>query len=107
MDSLLIHVEGHCHIGCQGMELWNVDNPADPVLLCRTKVDYGTNNTAHNEMGYILGNRPCVYGNAEDGFETPPVIKTTTQLMSIKYQNNTHPRYGDMALWEIRASYMS
>ena len=38
-------------------------------------------------------------------FEEPPVIKTTTKLMSIKFQNNTHPRYGDMALRELRAAY--
>jgi len=24
--------------------------------------------------------------------------------MSVKIQNNTHPRYGDMGLWEIKAA---
>ena len=43
--------------------------------------------------------------NPADGFPEPPVIKATTKLMSIKYQNNTHARYGDMALWELRAAY--
>ena len=62
VDTLLIHVEGHCHIGCLGMELWNMDDDAHPKLLCRTKIDYGTNNTAQNEMGYILGNQPCIFG---------------------------------------------
>jgi hypothetical protein len=102
VDTLLIHVEGHCHIGCLGMELWNMDDAAHPKLLCKTKIDYGTNDDAQNEMGYILGNQPCIFG---PGFEEPPVIKTTTKLMSIKFQNNTHPRYGDMALWELRAAY--
>ena len=106
-DSLIVHLEGHCHIGCQRMELWNVDNPEKPLLLCRTAVDYGAGDTAHNEMGYILGNRPCIYGNKEDGFEEPPRIKADTKLMSIKVQNNTVARYGDMALWEIRMSYAS
>jgi len=104
--SELIHVEGHCHIGCQKMELWNMDDPAAPVLLCRTKVDYGKGDLAQDEMGYILGNQPCVFGNVSDGFQAPPVIMPDTKLMSIKFQNNTHPRYGDMALWEMRASYM-
>ena len=105
VDSELIHVEGHCHIGCLGMELYNMDDPAAPKLLCRTKIDYGTGDEPQNEMGYILGNQPCLFGNPADGFPEPPVIKTTTKLMSIKYQNNTHARYGDMALWELRAAY--
>jgi hypothetical protein len=24
---------GHCHIGCLGMEMWNVDDPRNPVLV--------------------------------------------------------------------------
>eukprot|EP01052_Picozoa_sp_SAG31_P014249 SAG31_NODE_877_length_11303_cov_18.744556_9_plen_890_part_00 len=102
VDTLLIHVEGHCHIGCLGMELYNVDDPLHPQLLCQTKIDYGQSDKPQDEMGYILGNQPCIFGV---GFQEPPVIKTTTKLMSIKYQNNTHPRYGDMALWELRAAY--
>eukprot|EP00662_Eupelagonemidae_sp_cell21_P031989 gene31989-16826_t len=82
-DKVLIHVEGHCHIGCQKMELWIVDDPANPKLLCRTKVNYGTGDEAHNEMGYILGNEP-----------------------SLKFQNNTVSRYGDMGLWEIRGALL-
>ena len=47
VDSELIHVEGHCHIGCLGMELYNMDDPAAPKLLCKTKVDYGTGDEPH------------------------------------------------------------
>jgi hypothetical protein len=53
-------------------------------------------------MGYILGNQPCIFG---PGFPDPPAIKTSTKLMSIKHTNNTHPRYGDMGVWEINAAY--
>jgi hypothetical protein len=37
VETLLMHMEGHCHIGCLGMELWNMDDPVHPVLLCGTK----------------------------------------------------------------------
>lgn len=59
--ATLIHMEGHCHIGCQRMEMWIVDDEENPKLLCRTKVIYGTNDTVMNEEGYILGNLPCKY----------------------------------------------
>lgn len=101
----LIHVEGHCHIGCLGMELWIMDDPEHPQLLCKTNVVYGLGDEAHNEMGYILGNEPCIFGRPEDGFEAPILLHADTKLMSIKYQNNTVARYGDMALWEIGAAY--
>ena len=34
----MITMEGHCHIGCIRMEMWIMDDPANPKLLCRTKV---------------------------------------------------------------------
>lgn len=83
------------------MELWIVDDPANPKLLCRTRVTYGTSDAVHDEDGYILGNLPCIFGSQQDGFEPPVVLQADTKLMSIKYQNNTVPRYGDMALWEV------
>lgn len=92
----MIHVEGHCHIGCLGMELWIMDDPSNPKLLCKTEVKYGTSDRTHDEMGYILGNLPCIFGNPEDGYEAPIVLKGDTKLQSRKFQNNTVARYGDM-----------
>ena len=79
-----------------------MDDPQNPKLVCRTNVTYGTGDSWMNEEGYIGGNQPCIFGNPSDGFEAPIPLKPTTKLMSIKYQNNTHVRYGDMALWELR-----
>lgn len=104
--TTFIHVEGHCHVGCLKMELWIMDDPANPRLLCGTNVVYGTGEEAHNEMGYILSNEPCIFGLEEDGFEPPVVLHASTKLMSLKYQNNTVARYGDMALWEVEAAYL-
>jgi len=59
----LIHVEGHCHIGCYGMQLWNMTDAKNPYIFCQTWNDYGTGDEIHNEMGYLLGNRPCIFGN--------------------------------------------
>ena len=80
-----------------------MDDPTNPKLLCGTKVDYGLGDEPQNEMGYILGNQPCIFGS-ESGFPDPPVIISTTKLMSVKRTNNTHPRYGDMGVWEMSES---
>jgi hypothetical protein len=74
------------------MELWIMDDPAAPKLLCRTHSMYGTGDGYMNEMGYILGNLPCLFGNPSDGFEAPVSLPPSTKLMSIKYSNNTHIR---------------
>lgn len=102
--TTLIHMEGHCHIGCYRMEMWIMDDPANPRLLCRTNVTYGSGDGWMDEMGYIGGNEPCIFGNPADGFEAPVVLNSTTKLMSIKVANNTNAHYGDMGLWEILAS---
>jgi hypothetical protein len=63
------------------MEMWNVDDPAKPFLICETKVDYGENNDAHNEMGYVLGTQPCIFGPgaflyiAHIQIHTPPTVQ--------------------------------
>lgn len=81
-----------------------MDDPANPRLLCRTNVTYGSGDEWMDEMGYIGGNEPCIFGNPKDGFEAPVVLNSTTKLMSIKVANNTNAHYGDMGLWEILAS---
>ena len=81
--------------------MWIMDDPAHPKLLCGTKVNYGTSDGWMDEMGYIGGNQPCIFGNATDGFEAPVKLLPSTKLMSIQVQNNTYARYGDMALWEL------
>ena len=58
----------------------------------------------HDEMGYLLGSRPCIYGWTKDGFVPPPVVRATDKLMSLKMSNNTHARFGDMGLWEIKGA---
>lgn len=78
-----------------------MDDPANPKLLCRTNVTYGSGDGWMDEMGYIGGNEPCIFGRPEDGFQAPIVLKNTTKLMSIKVANNTNAHYGDMGLWEI------
>lgn len=97
----MINMVGHCHVGCIKMEMWNVDDPANHKLICRTQVTYGKGDGWMDEMGYIQGAEPCIFGRESDGFEAPPVLKPDTKLMSLKFSNNTNGHYGDMALWEI------
>ena len=101
----MIHMLGHCHIGSIGMQLWNM-SMSPPKVVCQTWNDYGRSDKTHDEMGYLLGSRPCIFGDPADGFLPPLVVRPTDKLMSLKMSNNTHARYGDMALWEIKAAFV-
>ena len=105
-DLKWIHMLGHCHIGCQGMQLWNMTDPKKPYMFCNTSNDYGASDAVLDEQGWILGERPCIYGDPKDGFVEPPIVRSTDKIMSVKIQNNTNARYGDMGLWEIRGVYV-
>ena len=98
-----ITMEGHCHIGCIGMEMWIVDDPANPVLLCNASVGYGSGDGWMDEMGYIAGANTCIFGNDPE-FSKPISLHPLTKLRSIKISNNTNPYTGDMGLWEINAA---
>jgi hypothetical protein len=102
----LIHLLGHCHIGSYGMQLWNMSAEGGPKVICQTWNDFGKSDKIHDEMGYLLGSRPCIFGDPKDGFQAPPVVRPNDKLMSLKMSNNTHARYGDMALWEIKAAFV-
>jgi len=98
----LMTMEGHCHIGCVGMELWIVDDEANPELLCNATNTYGTGDGWMNEMGYVAGSNTCIFGQKGNGLvEDLRVLHPTTKLRSIKISNSTNRYTGDMALWEI------
>ena len=103
----MIIMEGHCHIGCLKMEMWIMDDPANPKLLCKTKVDYGKSDGGMDETGYIGGAETCIFGDPSQGYAAPIVLKPDTKIMSIQVQNSTNARYGDMALWELNAAYVT
>lgn len=96
-----ITMEGHCHIGCIAMEMWIMDDPAKPRLLCNATVKYGQGDGWMDEMGYISGAQTCIFG---PGFEDVVNLHPQTKLMSVKISNNTNSYTGDMALWEINAA---
>jgi hypothetical protein len=98
-----VTMEGHCHIGCIGMEMWIMDDPHNPKLLCNATVGYGKGDGWMDEMGYIAGANTCLYGK-QDGLPNPVPLHPTTKLMSVKISNNTNPYTGDMGLWEINAA---
>ena len=103
-ETQLIHIEGHCHIGCLSMQLWNM-SATPPQLVCQTYNTYGRSNEVHDEMGWVKGSLTCVFGDPADGYTAPPVVRPTDKFMSIKTSNSTHARYGDMGLWEIKAAF--
>jgi len=98
-----ITMEGHCHIGCLGMEMWIVDDPEKPILLCNATVGYGKADGWMDEMGYIAGANTCLFGN-DDLHRKPIVLHPSTKLRSVKISNNTNSYTGDMGLWEINAA---
>ena len=104
-EIAMIHIEGHCHIGCLSMQLWNM-SATPPKLVCQTWNTYGRSNEVHDEEGFVRGSLTCVYGDPADGYEAPPIVRPTDQFMSIKTQNSTYARYGDMGLWEIKAAFL-
>ena len=98
----LMTLEGHCHIGCVGMQLWIVDDEANPLLLCNATVTYGKGDGWMDEMGYIAGANTCIFGNKGNGvFRDLVHLHPTTKLRSVKISNSTNRYTGDMALWEI------
>jgi hypothetical protein len=96
-----ITMEGHCHIGCSAMEMWIMDDPANPKLLCNATVKYGKGDGWMDEMGYISGAQTCIFG---PGYGDVVNLLPTTKLMSVKISNNTNSYTGDMGLWEINAA---
>ena len=75
----MIHIEGHCHIGCLSMQLWNMSaNP--PKIVCQTYNTYGQSNQVHDEMGFVRGSLTCVFGDPADGYEAPPVVRPTAAV---------------------------
>merc|ERR1711881_217558 len=53
-ETQLIHVEGHCHIGCLSMQLWNLSaRPTTPTAAP----------TRSTTRGWVKGSLTCVFGD--------------------------------------------
>jgi hypothetical protein len=100
----LIYAGGHCHApSCLSMELYNVDTGE---LLCHQEPVYGQGSgKPFDELGYAAI-PPCLWGSSEEGLVPPTLLSWTTNLMSIKRNNNTYAHYGDMAMWQMRGIHV-
>jgi hypothetical protein len=92
----------HCHApSCIREELWNTDtNP--PTIICNVTVNYGDKSNGKtsgifNEENYVAI-PPCIWGK-QDGLMEPLKLKPETNIMAVKYFNNTFRHYGQMAQW--------
>merc|ERR1712032_729122 len=95
----LVYAGAHCHApACVAMELWNTDTDE---LLCEVRAEYGKKAVCE------LALPPCVWGAAVDGLKPPPVLRLDSNLTVVKYANSTNAHWGTMALWQMRASYVS
>ena len=92
----------HCHApSCIREELWNTDT-TPPTLLCNVTVNYGDDvngNTTgvFNEKNYVAI-PPCIWGE-QDGLLNPIKLTPETNIMAVKYFNNTFRHFGQMAQW--------
>ena len=92
----------HCHApSCLREELWNTDT-TPPTLLCNVTVNYGkeaNGNTTgiFNEKNYVAI-PPCIFGE-QDGLLSPIKLTPETNIMAVKYFNNTFRHFGQMAQW--------
>lgn len=99
MGLVLAHF--HCHAPtCLRVELWNNDTGK---LLCGQNPIYGgtgqVDDPRFDEAGYIAV-PPCMWGSAEHGLESPPVINGMT-VKVVAVTNSTYGHHGEMALPEI------
>merc|ERR1712066_314026 len=89
----------HCHApACKSMELWNDDTGE---LLCNVTAEY------NGDAECVLVLPPCLWGSAEEGLKPPPVLHLNSNLSCVKRANNTYGHWGTMALWQMRASYIT
>jgi hypothetical protein len=85
----------HCHApNCIREELWNVDTN---TLICSSAARYGAAILPFDEANYIAM-APCLWGH-QDGLLPPVTIGPNTNLLAIKYFNNTFRHVGQMAQW--------
>jgi hypothetical protein len=92
----------HCHApSCIRQEIWNADTNE---LICGVTARYGNSTTElFNEVNYVAL-PPCLWGH-QDGLQTPPTISPDTNLIAIKYFNNSFRHLGQMAQWTGLMTY--
>ncbi|EGB04260.1 hypothetical protein AURANDRAFT_67282, partial [Aureococcus anophagefferens] len=102
-DVELVHAVAHGHTGVVALELYD-ELTGD--LLCRAdiasgKLQYGTSDLPGDEMGWLVGIEPCVWGGAS----TPPRFPKDHPLRTVVYYNRTvKERSGVMGLWFLQAA---
>ena len=99
-STSLLHRTPHCHApSCIREEFWNADTGE---IICNITAlygsdEYGPRTMAFNEPNYIAI-PPCIFGN-QPGLQTPFQITPDTNILAVKYFNNTYRHLGQMAQW--------
>jgi hypothetical protein len=84
-------------------ELWNEDTGE---LLCRHRALYGTGLNAMDELDYVVGVPPCMWGLApDDRLSPPPRLRLDTRLKAVQISNSTVYHRGVMNQWQIRGAW--
>ena len=52
---------------------------------------------------YAAGIPPCVWGSADEGLPSPPIVSLDANITVIKLANSTIEHYGVMGHWQMRA----
>lgn len=82
------------------MEMKNADTDE---TICYSQPHYGTTDQVMNEAGYAAGIPPCLWGSAEEGLPSPPLLNLDTNMTVIKKANSTVGHRVVMGHWQIRA----
>jgi len=94
----------HCHApSCIREELWNADTNQ---IICNVSAVYPTSGsfaTHFNEANYV-SIPPCIFGS-QPGLQYPFQIHPDTNILAIKYFNNTFRHLGQMAQWTGLITY--
>ena len=90
----------HCHApSCIREEFWNADTNE---IICNMTAkygdeEYGPTTKVFNEKNYI-SILPCLYGD-QPGLQNPFNLTSETNILAVKYFNNTFRHLGQMAQW--------
>eukprot|EP00192_Tetraselmis_astigmatica_P005277 CAMPEP_0117661422 /NCGR_PEP_ID=MMETSP0804-20121206/7529_1 /TAXON_ID=1074897 /ORGANISM="Tetraselmis astigmatica, Strain CCMP880" /LENGTH=509 /DNA_ID=CAMNT_0005468289 /DNA_START=163 /DNA_END=1692 /DNA_ORIENTATION=+ len=99
----LVYAGAHLHVGGISMELINADTGEQ---LCYNKVEYGTGEEARNEEGYVTSIPPCLWSDEDPSLPSLPRLRMDTRLTTIAKYNTDPGRYGAMALWQMRGTFI-
>merc|ERR1712176_836214 len=96
----IVYAVGHQHVGGAGIRLIR---DATDELICESKPIYGTSDRVGDELGYVVGMTPCIFGY-EHGLRKPFRIRSDEVVRTESTYNTTYAHFGVMSLWLVNVA---